>query len=81
MKPMLRGSQPYVALTLRNLGGSMLGSMPRSVSSWMSGPESVGFGSEQNYPGQALGLPESGPGALARTGRRLAALLGVRLPR
>jgi uncharacterized RDD family membrane protein YckC len=27
------------------------------------------------YPGEGLGLPESGPGSLARMGRRLAALL------
>jgi uncharacterized RDD family membrane protein YckC len=27
------------------------------------------------YPGEALGLPESGPGSLAPTGRRVAALI------
>jgi uncharacterized RDD family membrane protein YckC len=32
-------------------------------------------GSRPTYPGEMLGLPESGPGALAPMGRRLAALL------
>jgi uncharacterized RDD family membrane protein YckC len=32
-------------------------------------------GSRPTYPGEMLGLPERGPGALAPTGRRLAALL------
>jgi uncharacterized RDD family membrane protein YckC len=32
-------------------------------------------GSRPAYPGETLGLPESGPGALAPMGRRLAALL------
>jgi uncharacterized RDD family membrane protein YckC len=32
-------------------------------------------GSRPTHPGEMLGLPESGPGSLARMGRRLAALL------
>ena len=32
-------------------------------------------GSRPTYPGEMLGLPENGPGSLARMGRRLAALL------
>lgn len=44
----------------------------REIGSWLSGPESVQPGS--GYPGQRLGLPESGPGSVARVGRRLAAL-------
>jgi uncharacterized RDD family membrane protein YckC len=32
-------------------------------------------GQSQGYPGQPLGLPESGPGSLAGLGRRLVALL------
>ena len=32
-------------------------------------------GSRPAYPGEGLGLPESGPGSLASTGRRLAALM------
>lgn len=47
--------------------------MARSVSSWLSGPEPADS-AENTYPGQALGLPQSGPGSLARMGRRLAAL-------
>ena len=30
--------------------------------------------SENTYPGERLGLPESGPGSIARPGRRIAAL-------
>jgi uncharacterized RDD family membrane protein YckC len=48
--------------------------VPRSISSWLSGPESVDSDVDDGYPGKRLGLPESGPGSLARTGRRLAAL-------
>ena len=48
--------------------------MARAISSWLSGPEPADSGAEEAYPGQALGLPESGPRSLARTGRRLAAL-------
>ena len=32
-------------------------------------------GSRPTYPGETLGLPESGPGSLAPTGRRVAALV------
>jgi uncharacterized RDD family membrane protein YckC len=32
-------------------------------------------GSRSAYPGETLGLPERGPGSLASTGRRIAALL------
>ena len=32
-------------------------------------------GSKSAYPGERLGLPESGPGSLAPMGRRLAALM------
>ena len=47
--------------------------MARSVSSWLSGPEPADS-VDNTYPGQALGLPQTGPRSLARTGRRLAAL-------
>lgn len=47
--------------------------MAREISSWLSGPEPTDS-VDNTYPGQALGLPESGPRSLARTGRRLAAL-------
>lgn len=49
--------------------------MPRSISSWLSGPESAHPEATSGYPGEALGLPESGPGSLAGSGRRFAALL------
>ncbi|BBZ22710.1 RDD family protein [Mycolicibacter hiberniae] len=48
--------------------------MSRTFSSWLSGPESAGPGGPDTAPGQRLGLPASGPGSLAPTGRRLAAL-------
>lgn len=49
--------------------------MPSSLSSWMSGPESTDSGVHGDYPGQRLGLPETGPRSLARMGRRFLALL------
>jgi uncharacterized RDD family membrane protein YckC len=49
--------------------------MARSNRSWLSGPEPLESGQPQGYPGEALGMPEHGPGSLTRMGRRLAALL------
>jgi hypothetical protein len=49
--------------------------MARSISSWLSGPESANTGAKSGYPGETLGFPESGPGSLARSGRRLGALV------
>ncbi len=46
--------------------------MAGEIGSWLSGPESAGAPGE--YPGQRLGLPENGPGSVARQGRRVAAL-------
>src|SRR5260370_3062339 len=45
----------------------------RWAGSWLSGvaPD----GDKTSYPGQQLGLPESGPGSVAGVGRRLRALL------
>lgn len=48
--------------------------MSRTFSSWLSGPESAGPDRPDTYPGQALGLPGTGPGSLAGMGRRLLAL-------
>lgn len=48
--------------------------MTRTISSWLSGPESVGPDRPDGYPGEALGLPARGPGSLAGMGRRLLAL-------
>jgi uncharacterized RDD family membrane protein YckC len=46
----------------------------RKVATGQQGPGGVRT-DPQNYPGQGLGMPESGPGSLARFGRRLAAVL------
>ncbi|ORW92423.1 RDD family protein [Mycolicibacter terrae] len=48
--------------------------MSRTFSSWLSGPESAGPQPPDGAPGQALGLPPTGPGSLASTGRRVLAL-------
>ena len=52
--------------------------MPSSFGSWLSGPPPVGPGPTDqrpnDYPGQRLGLPQSGPESLARMGRRIGAL-------
>lgn len=71
---MLPSSQPHVALTLRDWSGAIYGgAMARGIASWLSGPAPSPAGGR--YPGEMLGLPERGPGSLARMGRRLAALL------
>ena len=45
----------------------------RWTGSWLSGTVSAGSGNE--YPGQRLGLPETGAGSVAGVGRRLGALV------
>ena len=45
------------------------------MGSWMSGSDSSSDTGSNDYPGQRLGLPESGPGSIARFGRRIGALL------
>lgn len=45
--------------------------MARMIASWLSGPDSAETG---QYPGQRLGLPQTGPGSLVGFGRRLFAL-------
>jgi uncharacterized RDD family membrane protein YckC len=45
------------------------------MGSWMSGSDPSSDLGPNDYPGQRLGLPESGPGSIARFGRRIAALL------
>jgi len=45
----------------------------RDVGSWLQGPEAV-TGTD-GYPGERLGRPERGPGALARPGRRFFSIL------
>jgi uncharacterized RDD family membrane protein YckC len=54
--------RPKARLTREDLG------------SWLSGPGAV-IGTDQDYRGQRLGLPESGPGSVAGFGRRLVALV------
>ncbi|MCG7605980.1 MULTISPECIES: RDD family protein [Mycobacterium] len=55
--------------------------MARTMGTWLSGPGPFdagdgedGHDSQGKYPGERLGLPETGPGSLARMGRRLGAL-------
>ena len=47
--------------------------MAGEIGSWLSGPEPLG--PKSGYPGEQLGLPQAGPGSLARMGRRLGALV------
>ncbi|MEV4320447.1 hypothetical protein [Actinocrispum sp. NPDC049592] len=56
--------------------------MTRWTGSWLSGPRSAlepgaeaGDRPAQRYPGERLGLPESGPGSVSGTGVRALALL------
>ena len=51
--------------------GIMAPSTGSGVGSWLSGP---GASDPGKYPGERLGMPESGPGSIARFGRRVAAL-------
>lgn len=46
------------------------------IGSWLSGPRAAAeeAGADFGYRGEQLGLPESGPGSIARPGRRLGAL-------
>ncbi|WP_116113824.1 RDD family protein [Austwickia chelonae] len=43
------------------------------IGSWLNGPQ-LG-GDPEDYPGQRLGLPQSGPGSIGRLSRRVPALL------
>ncbi len=49
--------------------------MARDIGSWLSGPEPVRPGGDTGYPGERLGLPETGSRSLARMGRRFGALI------
>ncbi|MDE8668298.1 RDD family protein [Pseudarthrobacter sp. H3Y2-7] len=42
------------------------------IGSWLTGPDTSGI---SKYPGERLGLPESGPGSIARAGRRIVAIM------
>ncbi|MDI3194796.1 RDD family protein [Pseudarthrobacter sp. AL07] len=41
------------------------------IGSWLSGPDTSGI---SRYPGERLGMPESGSGSMARAGRRFLAI-------
>ncbi len=45
----------------------------KDLGSWLEGPPTSGV--DQEWPGRRLGLPESGAGAIAGLGRRIAALV------
>ncbi|MEU1165551.1 RDD family protein, partial [Streptomyces sp. NPDC005921] len=49
----------------------------QAIGSWLSGPRAAmeEAGAEFGYRGEQLGLPEEGPGSIARPGRRLGALV------
>lgn len=49
----------------------------QAIGSWLSGPRAAAeeMGVDFGYPGQQLGLPQQGPGSLARFGRRLGAVV------
>ena len=42
------------------------------IGSWLTGPDTSGV---SKYPGERLGLPESGSGSIARAGRRIVAVM------
>ncbi|MFF4208205.1 RDD family protein [Streptomyces sp. NPDC001796] len=48
----------------------------QAIGSWLSGPRAAmeEAGADFGYRGEQLGLPEQGPGSIARPGRRLGAL-------
>ncbi|HLL33130.1 MAG TPA: RDD family protein [Streptomyces sp.] len=48
----------------------------QAIGSWLSGPRAAmeDAGADFGYRGEQLGLPEDGPGSLARPGRRIGAL-------
>jgi uncharacterized RDD family membrane protein YckC len=48
-----------------------------AIGSWLSGPRAAAeqAGADFGYRGKQLGLPEDGPGSIARPGRRLGALV------
>jgi hypothetical protein len=71
---MLRGAAPTRAEDSQHDQAGYRGSVAerRWAGSWLSGTTA---GSESEYPGQQLGLPETGAGSVAGVGRRLGALV------
>lgn len=43
----------------------------KDIGSWLTGPDTSGI---SKYPGERLGLPDAGPGSIARAGRRILAI-------
>lgn len=66
---------PNVAVVLRRF--SLTGMERRDVASWLQGPRQAleDQGYDFGYRGERLGLPPTGPGAVAPMGRRVLALL------
>lgn len=54
----------------------------QAIGSWLSGPRATAeeMGVDFGHPGERLGLPRSGPGSVARFGRRLGAVMIDWLP-
>lgn len=48
--------------------------MSKMTGSWLSGPQSVAPKVDQKWPGELLGMTESGPGSIATFGRRVGAI-------
>ncbi|MFJ4779176.1 RDD family protein [Streptomyces sp. NPDC088762] len=48
----------------------------QALGSWLSGPRAAAedMGIDFGYPGRRFGMPEQGPGSMARFGRRLGAI-------
>ncbi|MFJ3978282.1 RDD family protein [Streptomyces sp. NPDC090021] len=48
----------------------------QAIGSWLSGPKAAAedMGVDFGHPGQRLGLPQEGPGSVARFGRRIGAV-------
>jgi uncharacterized RDD family membrane protein YckC len=47
----------------------------KDISSWLEGPRAQTADPDVDHPGRRLGMPRSGPGSIARFGRRLVAIL------
>ncbi len=47
----------------------------KDVASWLEGPNAQRPGAATDYPGKRLGMPQAGPGSIARFGRRLVAIV------
>jgi RDD family len=73
---------PEVAADWAHVSPAYADSMARTIGSWLSGsgafdPDGASASPDQgsnDYPGQRLGLPQTGPRSLARMGRRIGAL-------